>query len=233
MGRWCGVLRTRRSSTWCRAQRLAGALRVTVHGADWRCGRMWPGGRQKDARVPIVATTACTVKIRPSGSKRRRRRSVRPGKWCPSGASGSSRSASLASKTSPAEVALRSFPPDAIIAIKALACELPASTGVPLSRWHCPELARAAIADGIVASVSGTTIWRWLSRDAIRLWQHRSWIFPRYAKLFIARAMRSSGLCRARPPETRRTVWVEGVRGAHASHSYRVSRKVRSRSGAV
>jgi hypothetical protein len=56
---------------------------------------------------------------------------------------------------------------------------LPTSTGVPLSRWHCPELARAAIADGIVATISGTTIWRWLSADAIRPWQHRSWIFPR------------------------------------------------------
>ena len=105
--------------------------------------------------------------------------STRHGKWSPNGASGSSSSASRASRTNPAEVALRSFPPDVIIAIKALACELPANTGVPLSRWHCPDLARAAIADGIVASISGTTIWRWLSADAIRPWQHRSWIFPR------------------------------------------------------
>jgi len=29
------------------------------------------------------------------------------------------------------------------------------------------------------ASISGTTIWRWLSSDAIKPWQHRSWIFPR------------------------------------------------------
>ncbi|MGB6455235.1 MAG: hypothetical protein WBH47_12210 [Streptosporangiaceae bacterium] len=32
---------------------------------------------------------------------------------------------------------------------------------------------------GIVASVSGTTIWRWLSADAIKPWRVRSWIFPR------------------------------------------------------
>ncbi len=32
---------------------------------------------------------------------------------------------------------------------------------------------------GLVASISGTTIWRWLSEDAIRPWQHRCWIFPR------------------------------------------------------
>jgi hypothetical protein len=32
---------------------------------------------------------------------------------------------------------------------------------------------------GIVAEISGTTIWRWLSEDAIRPWTHRTWIFPR------------------------------------------------------
>jgi hypothetical protein len=30
-----------------------------------------------------------------------------------------------------------------------------------------------------VAQVSESTIWRWLSQDAIRPWAHRSWIFPR------------------------------------------------------
>jgi len=32
---------------------------------------------------------------------------------------------------------------------------------------------------GIVASIGDTTIWRWLSEDAIRPWRYRSWIFPR------------------------------------------------------
>ncbi|HUL99337.1 MAG TPA: IS630 family transposase, partial [Mycobacterium sp.] len=45
--------------------------------------------------------------------------------------------------------------------------------------WHCPDLARTAVEQGIVASTSGTTISRWLSADAIKPWQHRSWIFPR------------------------------------------------------
>jgi hypothetical protein len=65
------------------------------------------------------------------------------------------------------------------VAIKALACELPATSGRPLSRWQCPDLARAAVEQGIVASISGTAVWRWLSTDAIKPWQHRSWIFPR------------------------------------------------------
>ncbi len=65
------------------------------------------------------------------------------------------------------------------MAVKALACELPAAAGAPLARWHCPDLARAAVEQGIVASISDTTIWRWLSADAIQPWRHRSWIFPR------------------------------------------------------
>jgi len=31
----------------------------------------------------------------------------------------------------------------------------------------------------LVAQISGTTIWRWLTEDAIRPWTHRTWIFPR------------------------------------------------------
>jgi hypothetical protein len=66
-----------------------------------------------------------------------------------------------------------------VVAIKALACELPAKTDTPLARWQSPDPARAAVESGIVASISGTTIWRWLSSEAIKPWQHRSWIFPR------------------------------------------------------
>ena len=32
---------------------------------------------------------------------------------------------------------------------------------------------------GITAQISGMTIWRWLSQDAIKPWRYRSWIFPR------------------------------------------------------
>jgi hypothetical protein len=47
-----------------------------------------------------------------------------------------------------------------VVAVKALACELPTKAGVPLARWQCPDLARAAVDQGIAASISGTTIWR-------------------------------------------------------------------------
>jgi hypothetical protein len=71
------------------------------------------------------------------------------------------------------------FPPAQIAEVKALACELPAQSGVPLSRWSAAEIARAATQRGIVAQVSGITVWRWLAEDAIRPWNYRSWIFPR------------------------------------------------------
>jgi hypothetical protein len=71
----------------------------------------------------------------------------------------------------------------------AMACQLPAERGVPLSRWSSVELAREAVARGICEQISGVTVWRWLSEDAIKPWQHRSWIFPRDPE-FTAKAGR-------------------------------------------
>jgi transposase len=73
----------------------------------------------------------------------------------------------------------RKFPARVVAEVKALACELPAASGTPLARWTCPELARQAAAAGVVAAVSPSTVRRWLADDAIKPWQHRSWIFPR------------------------------------------------------
>jgi hypothetical protein len=70
-----------------------------------------------------------------------------------------------------------------------LACELPARRGLPLAHWSLSELRREAIAHGIVAKISGTTLWRWLSHDALRPWRHRYWIFPR-APAFAVKAGR-------------------------------------------
>jgi hypothetical protein len=75
--------------------------------------------------------------------------------------------------------ALGSFPPELTIEIKALACELPATLGLPLSRLSVADVARHAQRSGLVARISDSTVWRWLHEDAIRPWQHRCWIFPR------------------------------------------------------
>ncbi len=70
----------------------------------------------------------------------------------------------------------------------ALACALPAESGVPLSKWSCPELARELAARCQIA-VSASTIRRWLAGDALKPWQHRSWISVRDPE-FAAKAAR-------------------------------------------
>jgi hypothetical protein len=76
-----------------------------------------------------------------------------------------------------------------VVAVKAIACELPARLGLPLSRLHVPDIRAEVIRRGLAASISETTIWRWLSEDAIKPWTHRSWIFPRDPD-FAAKAAR-------------------------------------------
>lgn len=66
-----------------------------------------------------------------------------------------------------------------IAALTALACTLPAETGIPLSRWSSTELAAEAITRGVAGSISASTVRRALARAVIKPWQHRSWIFPR------------------------------------------------------
>ncbi len=73
----------------------------------------------------------------------------------------------------------RSFAAGVVAEVKAMACEPPTQREVPLARWSSAELARQAQAEGLVASVSASTVRRWLAEDAIKPWRYRSWIFPR------------------------------------------------------
>lgn len=73
----------------------------------------------------------------------------------------------------------RGFSPEVVAGVKAMACEAPAARDVPLSRWSSSELAAQAGIEGLVESVSASTVRRWLAEDAIKPWQYRSWIFPR------------------------------------------------------
>jgi hypothetical protein len=70
--------------------------------------------------------------------------------------------------------------------VKAVACELPSELGVPISRFSRAELHRLVIERG-VTEASAATIARWLAEDALRPWQHRSWVFPRDPR-FLERA---------------------------------------------
>jgi transposase len=59
--------------------------------------------------------------------------------------------------------------------VVAMACTLPAEQDVPLSRWSSPEIARELTVRCQVA-VSASSVRRWLAADALKPWQHRSWI---------------------------------------------------------
>ncbi len=96
-----------------------------------------------------------------------------------SGASASSVNAWPVWTSAPTRVVPGLFPPEVVVQVKALACELPATLGVPLSRSSTADIIREVQRHGIVATVSNKTVWRWLRDDAIRPWQHRTWIFPR------------------------------------------------------
>ena len=65
-------------------------------------------------------------------------------------------------------------------AVVALACQLPATTGVPLARWSGPELAAELAAQGLVSSpVSASSVLRILAEHPLKPWQYQSWIYPR------------------------------------------------------
>lgn len=65
--------------------------------------------------------------------------------------------------------------------VKAIACELPATQNVPLSRFSVREVAREVVLRGLTPALSSSTVQRWLSEDVLRPWRHQSWIFPRAA----------------------------------------------------
>ncbi|MFD4134081.1 IS630 family transposase [Streptomyces goshikiensis] len=73
--------------------------------------------------------------------------------------------------------------------IKALACQLPAESGVPLSRWSRGDLAREAVARGLATAISASTVRRILATDLLKPWQYQSWIFIR-DPAFAAKAAR-------------------------------------------
>jgi hypothetical protein len=104
---------------------------------------------------------------------------IQDGKLSVCGENGSLSSASRASKNVLDRAVPGLFPPHLVVQIKAIACELPAKYGIPLSRWSTKDIVNYVRQSGFVATISGSTVWRWLHEDAIKPWQHRCWVFPR------------------------------------------------------
>ena len=72
-------------------------------------------------------------------------------------------------------------------AVVALACQLPAATGVPLSRWTGPELLAEITKAGLGRQLSVSSVLRILAEHPVKPWQYQSWISPRDPD-FAARA---------------------------------------------
>ena len=64
-------------------------------------------------------------------------------------------------------------------AVVALACQLPAATGVPLSRWTGPELLAEVTRAGTADALSASSVLRILAEHPVKPWQYQSWLFPR------------------------------------------------------
>jgi transposase len=64
-------------------------------------------------------------------------------------------------------------------AVVALACQLPAATGVPLSRWTGPELLAEVARAGAAEALSASSVLRILAEHPVKPWQYQSWISPR------------------------------------------------------
>jgi hypothetical protein len=76
-----------------------------------------------------------------------------------------------------------------VATVKALACELPARREQPLSRYSTADLVRLIGAHPDAPGMSRSTVWRILAGDALKPWQHQSWLAPRDAQ-FAAKAGR-------------------------------------------
>jgi transposase len=73
----------------------------------------------------------------------------------------------------------RFFPPSVALHLVKIACERPDKRGRSLSQWDCVELARQLERDGIVESISASTVRRILSSHQLKPWRHHLWLSPK------------------------------------------------------
>lgn len=71
------------------------------------------------------------------------------------------------------------FPPEVAVPLVSLACERPDTLGRSLSPWACQELARQLVADGVVASISPSTVRRILASHKRKPWRNQRWLNPK------------------------------------------------------
>jgi len=80
------------------------------------------------------------------------------------------------------------FPPQVRAQATALACSLPQTQGVPLSRWSSAEIAQRLQQTQVVASISASTIRRWLATERLHPWRYHTWQHIHDPVQFLERA---------------------------------------------
>lgn len=73
----------------------------------------------------------------------------------------------------------RRFSARTLATLKAIACELPAERGLPLSRFSLSEIHSVLRKERLRPLPSRTTLWRVLHQDGLRPWFYRTWIHKR------------------------------------------------------
>ena len=80
------------------------------------------------------------------------------------------------------------FPPAIRAQATALACSLPQTQGLPLSRWSSAEIAQRLQQSHAVPAISASTIRRWLTTERLRPWRSHTWQHIHDPVQFLARA---------------------------------------------
>ena len=83
------------------------------------------------------------------------------------------------SGTNPGPDARRLFPPDVAVHLVKIACERPDRLGRSLSQWECADLAGQLVREGVVDSISASTVQRILASHRLKPWRHHMWLSPK------------------------------------------------------
>jgi transposase len=60
-----------------------------------------------------------------------------------------------------------------------MACERPDRLGRSLSQWECADLAEQLVREGVVDSISSSTVQRILASHKLKPWRHHMWLSPK------------------------------------------------------
>ncbi len=102
---------------------------------------------------------------------------------------------------------------------RALACEVPENSNLPLSHWDQSELARDAIRRGIVETISHGSIGRFLKEADLQPHRLRGWLTPKSDPEFETKCADVCSVYReatATPNQDVRTVSIDEMTGVQA-----------------